>query len=187
MRTFIAIEFDPPIRKQLADLQRRLKPQCGRPKWVDPTAMHLTLKFLGEIDPRQCVKVSEALDTLAAECEPFEIAVGGLGTFPPRGSVKVLWVGIEDESGGLQNCHKKCEALLTPIGFPPESRRFSPHLTLARNRNPGDSRAIIAAIEQLGAPNLGSQVVDGVTFYESTLTPRGPIYRAISKHAFSGT
>lgn len=187
MRTFIAIEFDPPIKKQLADVQQRLKPLCGRPKWVEPAAMHLTLKFLGEIDARQSVKVCEALDALVAGREPFEIAIGGLGTFPPRGGVKVLWIGIQDQSGGLQACQRKCEELLGPLGFPPENRSFSPHLTLARNRDPADSRRILSAVEQLGSPNLGTQLVEGLTFFESTLTPRGPIYRPISKHAFSGT
>lgn len=186
MRTFIAIEFDPPIKKQLAELQQRLKPHCGRPKWVEPAAMHLTVKFLGDIDARQSVKISEALNTLAAEREPFVIAIGGLGTFPPRGGVKVLWVGIQDQGGGLLACQETCEALLGPLGFPPENRRFSPHLTLARNRDPADSRRILTAVEQLGSPNLGTQLVEGLTFFESTLTPRGPIHRPISKHVFSG-
>lgn len=186
MRTFIAIDFDDAIRKQLANLESRLKPRCGKVKWVDPDKMHLTLKFLGEIDDRQVTPISRALDELARQCRPFDITVEDFGTFPPRGGVKVIWVGIKDPSGLLAECQACCEGLLEPLGFPKERRRFSPHLTLARNRDPRNSAQIHAALEQEPPVRIGTQTVDGVTFYQSTLTPQGPIYQSLSQHLLSG-
>lgn len=185
MRTFIAVNFDNAIKKQLADLQAGLKPHCGKLKWVDPNIMHLTLKFLGDISDRQVAPISHALDELAKQCRPFDIAVEDIGTFPPHGGVKVIWIGIKDPDGLLAKCQGLCEDLIEPLGFPKEKRRFSPHLTLARNRDPGNSARIRAALAQESCVCLGTQSVAGVTFYQSTLTPKGPIYQPLSRHLLS--
>lgn len=185
MRTFIAVDLTDTIRKRLADLQANLKPTCGNLKWVNPENVHLTIKFLGEIPDRQIAPVSEALDRLASQCQPCDITVGGLGTFAPSGPVKVLWVGIQDPAGGLEACQSLCDQLLQPLGFPPEGRRFSPHLTLARNKFPQNSRQLRAALEAEPTMPPAAQTVTGITFYQSTLTRQGPIYQPLSKHAFS--
>lgn len=184
MRTFIAINFDETVKRELADYQDRLRPDCGRVKWVNPKIMHLTLKFLGEISDRQIVPISSALDELAAQCRPIEITVEGSGTFPPSGSIKVVWVGICDAAGKLAECHKRCDDLLDPLGFPRERRGFSPHLTLARNKDPRNSRGIMSALKRARPMVACEQAVTGVTFYQSTLTREGPIYQVLSRHDF---
>lgn len=187
MRTFVAIDFDEGIRRQLAALQTRLKPKCPKVKWVDPRQIHLTLKFLGEIAEGRVAAISEALGTLARECRPFEVKVEELGCFPPGGGgVDVLWVGLKDPSEQLAKCQAKCEGFIEPLGFPRERRPFSPHLTLARNRDRGNSVKIRSAFSAEPPVVIGRQTVTGVTFYQSTLTPQGPIYKALSKHAFGG-
>jgi 2'-5' RNA ligase len=186
MRTFIAIEFDEAVRRQLGAIQTRLKPKCPKVKWVDPRQIHLTLKFLGEIAEGQVAAVGEALNALAGGCRPFEVKVEGLGCFPPGGGVDVLWVGLKDPSGQLAACQAKCEELIEPLGFPRERRAFSPHLTLARNRDPASGAKIRAALTAEPPAVVGTQTVTGVTFYHSTLTPQGPIYKPVSKHAFGG-
>lgn len=184
MRTFVAIDFDEGIRRQLAALQTRLKPKCPKVKWVDPRQIHLTLKFLGEIAEGQVAAISEALGTLARECRPFEVKVEELGCFPPGGGVDVLWVGLKDPSGQLTACQAKCEDLIEPLGFPRERRRFSPHLTLGRNRDRTNGPKIRAALAAEPTAVVGTQTVTGVTFYHSKLTPQGPIYKPLSKHPF---
>ncbi|MFH1419255.1 MAG: RNA 2',3'-cyclic phosphodiesterase [Planctomycetota bacterium] len=183
MRTFIAIELDDAVRKQLRNLQEKLRPHCGKLRWVDPNHIHLTLKFLGEIPDARVPSVSEAMQQLAREFGPFDIGIRKTGTFPPHQSIKVVWVGIEDPAGGLAKYQARCEDLLAALGFPKERRRFSPHLTLARNRDPAGSAAIRAALDHEPPFDAGIQTVTGATFYQSTLTPRGPIYNALSKHA----
>jgi len=184
MRTFIAIDFDEAVRRQLGAIQMRLKPKCPKVKWVDPRQIHLTLKFLGEIAEGQVAAVGEALNALARECRPFEVKVEGLGCFPPGGGVDVLWVGLKDLSGQLAACQAKCEDLIEPLGFPRERRRFSPHLTLARNRDRTNGPKIRAALAAEPPTVVGTQTVTGVTFYQSTLTPQGPIYKPLRKHPF---
>ncbi len=187
MRTFIAIDFDEGIRGRLAALQTRLKPRCPKVKWVDPRQIHLTLKFLGEIAEGRVAAISEALGTLARECRPFEVKVEELGCFPPGGGgVDVLWVGLKDPSEQLAKCQAKCEDLIEPLGFPRERRRFSPHLTLARNRDRANGPKIRAALAAEPPVVVGIQTVAGLTFYHSTLTPQGPIYKALSRHVLGG-
>jgi 2'-5' RNA ligase len=186
MRTFIAIEFDQAILRRLESLQNRLEPHCPKMKWADPSKIHLTLKFLGEINDSQMTAVSQALDQLAGQCQPFDIAVENLGTFKPAGPLSVVWVGIQDPSNRLAECQDRCEQLLEPLGFPPEKRRFSPHLTIARNRLPKNSRQIRAALDAEPPFQAGVQTVTSLTFYRSTLTSQGPIYNALGRHSFPG-
>jgi len=185
MRTFVAVDFTDAIKSQFGALQDRLKPRCPQLKWVSPQQMHLTLKFLGEIDEQQVADIRKALDVLAGQCRPMDITVEQIGTFRPAGPVNVIWVGLHDATGHLAQCHAACEKLLAPLGFPLEDRPFSPHLTLARNNSPANSPQIRTALAAEPPFCAGTQSVAGVTFYHSTLTPRGPIYEVLSSHAFT--
>jgi 2'-5' RNA ligase len=185
MRTFIALDFDKAVKDQLAALEARLKPRCPKLKWVEPAQIHLTLKFLGEITQQQAAPVTAALNNLAAQCRPFDIAIEDVGCFPPSGGVDVVWVGIKDATGRLAECQARCEDLIEPLGFPRERRRFAPHLTLARNRDRANGPQIRDALKQEGPLHVGRQTVGAITFYQSTLTPSGPIYKALSKHPLS--
>lgn len=184
MRTFIAIDFDKAVKKKLAELQARLRPTCGKVKWVNTDQVHLTVKFLGETTEAQVPGIREALDQVASRCGAFDIGIEQLGVFGRSGPVRVLWVDVRDPTGRLAACHALCEQLLEPVGFDREARPFSPHLTLARNKSPQNSRRIREAVESEPSVSLGSQAVAGLTLYESTLTQEGPVYRRISKHAF---
>ncbi len=185
MRTFIAIDLDDAVKRQLAGLVERLRSDCPPMKWTAVENAHITLRFLGEISDRQIEPISRALDELARECEPFDIGFEHLGTFGQTGPVKVVWIGISDEVGGLSRCHAHCELLLEPLGIARGGRPFRPHLTLARNRNAKNSRQIRHAIEAAGATNLGEQSAAAITFYQSTLTERGPVHVALSRHPFA--
>lgn len=182
MRTFVAIDFDDVIKRRLNVLQERLRRRLPDLRWVDTDRMHLTLKFLGEIGEQQALSTSTALSELAVNLQPFDISVEELGTF---GTGKVLWVGVRDIDGHLAQCHAKCEELLFPLGFENENRPFRPHLTLARNRSPKHAAKIREAIERESKFTAGTQHVSSLTFYQSTLTKRGPIYAVLSRHRFS--
>lgn len=132
MRTFIAIDLDHKIRERIASLQAKLRSRCPKLSWVKPERMHLTIKFLGEIEEAQVGPIQQALDAVAGQCHPFDITFAGLGVFPPRGRANVLWLGIQDAIGGLKACWSKCEDQLAALGLPGEDRPFSAHLTLAR-------------------------------------------------------
>ncbi len=184
MRTFLAIDLDHKIRERIAALQAKLKSRCPKLSWVKPERMHLTLKFLGEIDEAQVGPIKQALDGVAAQCRPFDITFYGLGVFPPRGHVNVLWLGIEDASGGLKSCWKSCEDALASLGLPREDRPFSAHLTLARNKNPRLSSDVRRLLHDPPPFEPQTQRVKGLTFYHSTLTSEGPIHEVLGRHAF---
>ena len=184
MRAFIAIDFDSQIKKQLDDLQRRLRDGPLRLRWTDPAQIHLTVKFLGEVAAEQVAPIQAALDDVARGTAPFEVQVGKVGTFPPGGRPRVVWVGVTPVGDGLMRCRDAVEAAVSPLGFPTEGRAFEPHLTLARCPDPRAGREVFATIEPEREVAVGVQVVTGLVLYESVLTPHGPRYRAIGRHQF---
>jgi RNA 2',3'-cyclic 3'-phosphodiesterase len=186
MRTFIAIDLDHKIRERIASLQDRLKPRCPKLSWVKPETMHLTIKFLGEIEESQVEPIKTALASVAAQGRAFDITFGGLGVFPPHGRVNVLWLGMEDSGGGLKACWKACEDALATIGVPRDDRPFAAHLTLARNKNPRLSQEVRHLLHDPPPFEPQTQRVTGLTFYHSTLTSAGPIHEVLSTHEFSG-
>lgn len=188
MRSFIAVDLDPPLCKALSRAQARLRTIAPKLKYVDPDSMHLTLKFLGEIDPRSVPEISAKLDEVASRAAPMEFTIRDLGVFADRGDrVRVVWAGIDDTDGSLAALQKSVEAAMDAIGYPPEGRPFSPHLTLARARRPVSISQLSAFVENEGSVRFGSQCVESITLYESRLTREGPIYSALSRHEFGDT
>ena len=124
-RLFVAIDLPDSVKEPLLDMCYGLRGA----KWIDDSRMHLTLRFIGEVDGGVFRDVEEALATI--EIEPFELTVKGVGYFPPRGKPETLWAGVEknDHLSALRN---KVESVLTRAGLPNEGRKFVPHIQLAR-------------------------------------------------------
>jgi 2'-5' RNA ligase len=99
--------------------------------------------------------------------------------------VNVVWVGLNDTEKRLARLQARCEELISPLGFPPEGRGFTPHLTIARNKDPRRSNDIRSAVALQGEPDFGVQCVEEVVFYQSTPGPSGHVHQALSKHRFS--
>ena len=180
MRTFIAVDLDRSVRERVGALAGKLQIRCPKLSWVRPRNMHLTIKFLGEVDTAMVGPIQAAINRAAGRCRPFDISFGGLGVFPPRGPVKVLWLGVTDPTGGLAACAAACDEALEPLGLPREERPFSAHLTLARCRNPRLSDEVRKFLRDPPPLDPQTQRVTGLTFYQSTLTDDGPVYEAIS-------
>lgn len=185
MRAFVAIDLDEPIRRNVAALQDALRRRAGKLSWVAPEHLHLTIKFLGEIEASRATTICAALNRIAARAEPFDILLRGVGVFPPRGLARVLWVGVEpvftQKMDPLRGIHRACEDELAELGFARESRPFSPHLTVARNKTSID-RDLRRSLDQAADFLAGPQRVSAITFYESQPGPNGPTYRSISTH-----
>ena len=136
MRLFLALELSDSVRVALENLQDRLCRKLEGWRWVKPGAVHLTLRFLGEVSEDDDAILRPVWRRAAAECPAVRFRPGGLGVFPPRGSPRVLWVGVQDEHppGGLTQLGERVERAARESGFDPEQRPFRAHLTLARGQ-----------------------------------------------------
>jgi len=184
IRSFIAIELPDGLKLELAQLEARLKSD-RQPwvKWVSPEGIHITLKFLGNIAAETTGEITKAMEEAVQGISPFHLEVKGLGVFPNLRRVQVAWVGIIGEVDKLNQLQKRIETNLIPLGFAPESRVFTPHLTLARLRDQAslDERQrfgqLIASTEFETASAIE---VDAVSLMRSQLTREGAIYSQIS-------
>ena len=190
VRSFIAIELPDELKVGLAELEAQLKQ--GKPpsvKWVDPSSIHLTLKFLGNIAVDRISAITRAMEEATRELSPFQLKVTGLGVFPNLKRVQVVWVGIGGEVDKLGQLQQRIESNLVPLGFTAESRRFTPHLTLARlrDRASADERQRFG---QLIASTKFEAVytikVDALNLMRSQLTREGAIYSRLSSVGLRG-
>ncbi len=180
IRSFIAIELPGEVKQALARLQGRLREGSLTPvRWVDLGSIHLTLKFLGNIDTNITSKISAVLEEAARGVPPFKLEISRLGVFPNVRRVQVVWVGITGDVGSLGRLHKNIEAGLRPLGFAAESRSFTPHLTIGRVRDrarPEERQDLGRLIERISVDTGCVLNVTTVHLMKSQLTREGPVY-----------
>ncbi len=180
IRSFIAIELPEEVKQALTGLQGRLKSAGNLPlRWVEPNNIHVTLKFLGDIDAAITGKITAALEAAARGSNPFNIEVSGLGVFPNMNRIQIIWVGLFGELEKLGQLQKRIEANLKPLGFPAETRPFTPHLTLARVRDyarPDERKKLGEIISTTKFAEKHEISVNAVHLMRSQLTREGPIY-----------
>ena len=181
MRLFAALDLSDIQRREIHTLQQRLRFYLDGVKWTNPVEMHLTLKFLGEVEPDRIPGILEAIELAAAAAAPFPLAFGGCGAFPSLQKARVLWVGLRQGCAALTDLAAKLEATLADQGFPPESRPFTPHLTLGRLRYPLPLKMIhkFNAEEEHFLTSIA--LADGVTLYQSLLSRQGASYKTLQK------
>lgn len=183
IRSFIAIEMPPEVRKSLTRLQQGLKAGGPPVKWVEPENLHLTLQFLGNIDAAKAGDITAAIEKAAVGMRPFRIEIGGLGAFPDTRRVNVVWVGLTGELEKLEKLQKNIGANLTPLGLPPETRPFTPHLTIGRVRDfarPEERITMGRTIEKTDYSVKYKVDVAAVNLMKSQLTREGPIYSKLA-------
>ncbi len=169
IRLFIAIDLPETAKEELGRL-------CfGLPgaRWIEPEQIHLTLRFIGEVDGGLFHEVRSGLEHV--ECPSFPLTLKGLGCFPPRGEPHVLWVGVE-KSEPLFRLRKKVDVRLAGIGVAPEKRKFSPHVTLARLKETPLVR-LTNFLSGNGLFALPEFTVSRFHLYSSLLTPKGAVHR----------
>ncbi|MEM1944968.1 MAG: RNA 2',3'-cyclic phosphodiesterase [Nitrososphaerota archaeon] len=174
MRVFIAVDInDSMIISFITKIQKELSATRSsdlRP--VAPENLHITLKFLGDIDDKMVDAVVESIG--GVEFTKFKIKLRGLGYFPGGGRVNVIWAGVKEGSDQLRGLHSLVEDNLSHLGFRRDA--FSPHLTIARVKSVRDKRSLLAAISGHSDTEIGEQWVDSLTVKKSTLLPSGPEY-----------
>jgi RNA 2',3'-cyclic 3'-phosphodiesterase len=180
-RVFCAVALPEGVRAAASAHVARLREAFPgvRASWERPEKMHLTLKFLGEIEVGRVEDLKAAAARAAESCRPFELTLSGAGAFPPHGPPRVLWLGIEDLSGDLARLHGRLEEECAAAGFARESRPFRPHLTLARPREPRDARQLAATHREADFPPQTFSVSE-LLIIRSQLGPGGSRYTPIS-------
>ena len=174
IRTFIAVELDPSFREKIRQIQDKFSDFDL--KFVNPEIVHITLKFLGDVEESMTKPLSEALDSLT--CEPFEAQIEGIGVFPKPSNPKVLWVGAR---GNFETLHDDVETVLKPFKFKEDERAFTAHATLARVKslNKDQKNVFSDVLKELKDTQIGSMQINKVLLKKSTLTPGGPIYETL--------
>ena len=191
IRTFIAIELSESIKDDLTKLQERFKGEAprGSVRWVRSEGIHLTLKFLGDVPADQIGEISRALQRSCQGFAPFSLLCGGLGCFPNLKRPRVVWVGIQEETGTLAQLQKAIEENVASLGYPTEKRKFSPHLTLGRVQrrvSSGDQRRLgeLVGASEIGI--LGRMEVQSVNLMRSDLRPSGAVYTRLAEVELKG-
>lgn len=133
IRAFIGIEFDSGCKKNIYELQQRLKKYTVKGRWKSSDNFHLTLKFLDEINEKQQKQIDEAMLGICAGQNPFRLEITRLGAFSGRESIRVVWLGLSENLHQLQPLAVKIENSMAKLGFPPEKRPYSPHITIGQD------------------------------------------------------
>ncbi len=187
-RTFIAISIPIEVQRTLGQLQEFLKEELPSVRWTKVEGIHLTLKFLGEVENNILGSIEEVIREIAQTLPTFSLQVRGLDCFPLKGSPKVLWVGVEESTGTLRKLVSSLENIMESLSFPKEKRGFRPHLTLGRFRLE-QKRLIVPqrikeALEKEKTNDLGKFEAREILMVKSVLSPQGPIYTKLAALGF---
>jgi 2'-5' RNA ligase len=180
VRTFVALPIPRESRKALDEAQGPLRATKADVRWISAASIHLTLKFLGEIDPETLPGLTRALRESIQAHRPFTLCLRGLGAFPGLAAPRIVWCGIEGETDMLETLQKDVESVCARLGFPPEERVFRPHLTLGRVRGKRNLHRLVECIK-ITSVCENSFEVNGINLYKSTLTPGGAMYDVLER------
>lgn len=175
MRTFLAIEIPKHIRKKINTFIQEEKEKNLPIKWVKFDNLHITLKFLGEIDEKKKQEMTPAIQEVAKQYTSFNMSLEGVGCFPSPRNPRVLWIGAKEGSEHLCTIAQVLEEKLVQFGFK-EEKRFHPHLTIGRIKK-------FCKVDTLLEKDIKTEFfsINSITLFKSTLKPEGPIYEELTR------
>ncbi|MCX7794621.1 MAG: RNA 2',3'-cyclic phosphodiesterase [Thermodesulfovibrionales bacterium] len=182
IRSFIAIELNEDIKKELGLLIEDLKPLAQDLKWVRPENLHITLKFLGGVEEKKIEKIKQALEETVKPYKPFTVKIKGIGQFPEKKMPRVIWAGVE-HSETLLLLQRETEKSLLKLGFKKEEREFTGHITIARLKNHHDIKKLLNKLPDFKDKDFGIQEVNEIVLMKSELRPEGARYEIIARFA----
>lgn len=178
MRIFIGTPC--PSTNPLKSLLRDLEKSDAELKVVDAANLHITFKFLGEVDENRVPRLLEMLRSTAFP-PPFEVPIEDVGAFPNWNKLNVLWAGLTDPDGLLEQTARTIEEATSEMGWPREDRPFHAHITLARRRGKKGKSDAKQVLDAARGKRFGDLSVDQIVVFQSTLTPQGPVYEAAGR------
>ncbi len=183
IRAFIAIQLPEEITAFIRKIQEGLGAYGFKVRWVRPENIHLTLKFLGDITDENIRQTSRVISDAAGEYAPISLGVKGIGVFPGVKRPRVIWIGINGQTGELAGLQKTLDGKLEAIGFKKEKRSFKGHLTIARVKGNLDTRRLIDAMKEFGEYESKTFIADKVFLFKSELKPSGAVYTKLMSAA----
>ncbi len=186
LRSFLAAELPRPILSQIGEIQQRLRRSRADVHWVKVEQIHLTVKFLGNIEEERAAGISSIMEEVATKRCAFTLSVKGLGAFPSIRNPRVIWLGLHGWEETLAPLQKEIEEKLAVMGFEPEGRPYQPHLTLGRVKSLKEKAELVDCMERDKDVDLGSFLVDRIILFKSDLRPTGPIYTPLAIREFVG-
>lgn len=178
IRVFTALPLPEEVKAELSDVSAALGRGISA-RWVRPEGMHLTMKFLGDVDEKNIRGIGERLDELSLRYSPFDMRLNGLGAFPSPRRARVIWAGVETDVQTMKELAASVDMIASGYGVPKEERSFAAHITLARLRAP--------SMVNLDARVRGITFIsDRVNLYKSDLTPQGAKYTLLHSSPFAG-
>ena len=182
IRTFVAIDLSSDIAEGLRTLQGRLINECpGKIAWVKPENIHLTLKFLGEIEEDRCKQIVLLLKEVAAKHSPFDVLIKGLGCFPGTKKPRVIWAGAGCEGSALYSLQKDVDKCLNRLGLPEDERNYHAHLTLGRIKVLKEKVRWKELVESFQGVEVGRLNVEKIALFKSTLKAAGAVYTVLGE------
>ncbi len=181
IRIFIGIDLPSYVKEKILKIQRHLASTSNKIKWVQKNNLHITLKFLGYIEPNTIELISNKLKKTISKKSNFKITLSKIGAFPKINYPKIIWVGIENEIEKMQNLFKDIDKSLYQLGFNKEKRKFHSHITIGRVKNLQKKSELVELLTKVEYPQ---QVVniENVILYKSVLNTKGPIYTKLNKY-----
>lgn len=190
MRAFIAIALPKEIQEKLALLQNKLRKTGADVKWVSPANIHLTLKFLGEIDIEQLSQISGILESVAKDHSTFLMRLGQVGAFPRPDSPRVIWIGLDHGDKETETIAEELEEKIEKLGIPKEDRPFSSHITIGRTRSTLNRLNLVRELKNSRDPlgiGITEFTAEKITLFKSVLSPKGPTYEALKEAVLKTT
>lgn len=186
MRAFVAIVLPTPLRGPIAAVQAALRAAGADVAWVEPHNLHLTLKFLGDVDEARAAALADALRAAVHPHPAFTIAVEGIGAFPSTRNPQVVWVGVSADPPSLGALAEAVDQTCAALGFPMETRPFAAHVTIGRLRSRRGVASLIKALQAVECPGGGPAPVDRVILVQSTLSSKGAAYTPLVELPLAG-
>ncbi|MBZ9571502.1 RNA 2',3'-cyclic phosphodiesterase [Methanobrevibacter sp. TMH8] len=186
-RCFLAIDIEPNLVQKIEEVQKEFKKTNNNVKYVKTENLHFTLKFFGNVSDTKINEIKKAIDKVLSNVSnnddkdennsKTELIIKGIGTFPNKNYMKVLWIGTQNNSF-LLNLQKELDSEFTKLGFKKE-KNFKTHLTIGRIRNLKDKNEFKEKIDELKNISIGTMNISKISLKKSELTPKGPIYSDI--------
>lgn len=179
MRCFISVHLSDEIRSSIQKVIDDLRPQSRAVRWVPAENLHLTLKFLGEVEEGMVDEIRRLLAAVCGKYGSFGITFRGTGVFPNPGRPRVIWIGM-DKDGSLGDLAREVDEAMAALGFERERRAFTPHLTIGRVKDGASVQPAMKALHTFRETLFGSIMVKEIHLMRSTLKPSGAVYTELA-------